>query len=183
MTFLLERILHLSEHLFSIACVRLFKIGSVLTLVGISKQARAIVMQDLPKERSKKWCKNLKLHFATTLNHQFHFKLGIKPSQAAYVQSHNYANFLVKCASEKNLASKFPLIPQGAHNLAEQGERKLRNENNEQVTFVSSCRLFLYLTLFYWENRCSQILRNTVALNQCVALSARCKNFFGLYKI
>ena len=54
--------------------------------------------------------------------------------------------------------------PQGAHNLAEQGEGKLKNENNEQFTFVSSCHLF-YLTLFYWENRCLQILRNTVAQN------------------
>ena len=43
-------------------------------------------------------------------------------------------------------------------------ERKLRNENNEQFTFVSSSHLF-HLTLFYWENRCLQILRNTVALN------------------
>ena len=47
-------------------------------------------MQYLPKERSKnrRQCKNLKLHFGTTLNYQFHLKLGIKPSQAAYGQSH-----------------------------------------------------------------------------------------------
>ena len=49
-------------------------------------------MQDLVKaeQRSKARTvvKNLKLHFATTLNHQFHLKLGIKPSQAAYGQSH-----------------------------------------------------------------------------------------------
>ena len=161
MTFLLERILHLSEHLFSIACVRLFKIGSVLPLVGISKQARAIVMQDLPKERSKKWCKNLKLHFATTLNHQFHFKLGIKPSQAAYVQSHNYANFLVKCASEKNLASKFPLIPQRAHNLAQQGVRE--NKGTKTMNSLPLSPLVISFILRYFTGK-------TVASKSCVTL-------------
>ena len=35
-----------------------------------------------------------------------------------------------------------------------------------------------YLTLFYWENRCLQILRNTVTLNLYLGLSALSKNFF-----
>ena len=49
MTFLLECVL---KALSSIVCARyLFKIGSVLTLAGISKRARAIVMQVLVKER------------------------------------------------------------------------------------------------------------------------------------
>ena len=31
---------------------------------------------------------------------------------------------------------------------------------------------------FYWENRCLQILRNTVALNSYLGLSALSKKFF-----
>ena len=46
---------------------------------------------------------------------------------------------------------------------------------------VISCHLF-YLTLFYWENRCLQILGNTVALNWYLALSALSKNFFWFVK-
>ena len=50
-------------------------------------------------------------------------------------------------------------------------------ETNEQFTFVASFHLF-YLTRFYWENRCLQILRNTVALNSYLGLSALSKNIF-----
>ena len=52
MTFLRERVLSLSEHCL-LLCVQdniLFKIGSVLSLAEISKQARAIVMQVLVKK-------------------------------------------------------------------------------------------------------------------------------------
>ena len=48
-------------------------------------------------------------------------------------------------------------------------ESKQRNEKNKQFTFVCSCNLF-YLTRFYWENRCLQNLRNTVALNSYLGL-------------
>ena len=37
---------------------------------------------------------------------------------------------------------------------------------------------FNYLTRFYWENRCLRILRNTVALNLFLGLSALSKKFF-----
>ena len=50
------------------------------------------------------------------------------------------------------------------------------------TSFVSSFNLF-YLTRFYWENHCLQILLNPVAPNSYLGLSALSKNFFGLYKI
>ena len=37
--------------------------------------------------------KSLKLEFATTLNHQFYFRLGIKPSQVTYGRSHMQTRF------------------------------------------------------------------------------------------
>ena len=43
--------------------------------------------------------------------------------------------------------------------------------------FVSSFDLF-YLTRFYWENYCLQILRNPVALNSYLGLSALSKKIF-----
>ena len=64
------------------------------------------------KERESKnfGGKSLKLEFATTLNHQFHLKLGIKPSQATYGQSH-MQTFSSSTRAKKNLASKSTLIP------------------------------------------------------------------------
>lgn len=64
------------------------------------------------KERESKnfGGKNLKLEFATTLNHQFHLKLGIKPSQATNGPSH-VQTFWSSIRAKKNLASKFTLIP------------------------------------------------------------------------
>ena len=51
-SFLLERVLSLSEDCLPLFVRdKLFKIGSVLTLAGISKRARAMVMQVLVKER------------------------------------------------------------------------------------------------------------------------------------
>jgi len=54
-------------------------------------------------------CKNLKVHFATTLNHPFHSKLGIKPSQAADGKSH-MQTFWSGARAKKKLASKFSPI-------------------------------------------------------------------------
>ena len=50
----------------------------------------------------------------------------------------------------------------------------------EQFTFVSCSHLF-YLTRFYLENCCLQILRNTVMLNSYLGLSALSKIFFMVY--
>ena len=52
----------------------------------------------------------------------------------------------------------------------------------EQFTFVSCSHIF-YLTRFYWENCCLQILRNTVTLNSYLGLSALSKNFIQTKKI
>ena len=37
---------------------------------------------------------------------------------------------------------------------------------------------FILVTLFYWENHCLQILRDTVALNSYLGLSALSKKLF-----
>ena len=66
--------------------------------------------------------------------------------------------------------------------LSRERVNKRTKRMTEQSTFVSCSHLF-YLTRFYWENRWLQILRNTVALNLYLGLSALSKNFLGLYKI
>ena len=72
------------------------------------------------------------------------------------------------------------IAPQGTHNLAE-GERV--NKGTKRINSLPLSPLFISfilrsLTLFYWENRCLQILRNTVALNSYLGFSALSKNIF-----
>ena len=68
--------------------------------MGVSKE----------RESKKFGGKSLKLEFATTLNHQFHLRLGKKPSQVTYGQSH-MQTFSSSTRAKKNLALKFSLIP------------------------------------------------------------------------
>ena len=65
--------------------------------------------------------------------------------------------------------------------LLSREKSKYRNEKDEQFAFVSSFDLF-YLTRFYWENHCLQILRNPVALNSYLSLSALSKKIFWFVK-
>ena len=64
---------------------------------------------DAERESKNFGRKNLKLDFATTLKHQFHVKLGIKPSRETYGQSH-MQTLWSSTRVEKILASKFSLI-------------------------------------------------------------------------
>ena len=66
---------------------------------------------------------------------------------------------------------------QGAHNLAEWGERVNRGTKGLKSLPLSPL-VISYLTRFYWENRCLQILRNTVALNSYLGFSAFSKKIF-----
>ena len=54
-----------------------------------------------------------------------------------------------------------------------QGERV--NEGTKRMNSLPLSPLFIYLTRFYWENRCLQILRHTVALNSYLGFSALSK--------
>ena len=64
--------------------------------------------------------------------------------------------------------------------LSRERVNKRTKRMTEQFTFVSCSHLF-YLTRFYLENCCLQILRNTVMLNSYLGLSALSKIFFMVY--
>ena len=56
---------------------------------------------------------------------------------------------------------------------------RVNRVNKGTKTMNSSPVVISYLTRFYWENRCLQILSNNVALNSYLGLSAlSIKNFW-----
>ena len=114
MTFLVEHVLRLSEH-----CFPLFLWDTVIIQSWIRfnshgnfKASLSYCHARLTKgAKQDLWCKNLKLQVAFC----YHFEPSVSfetwhKAVSSSIQSKPYANFLVKHTSDKNLASKFPLI-------------------------------------------------------------------------
>jgi len=120
--------------------------------VGVSKE----------RESKNSGGKSLKLEFATTLNHQFHLRLGINPSQATYGWC-RMQTFSSSTRAKKNFASKLTLIPK----IPEMDHIEIKfatssnwSKTSEKVSYLLlMCYLQKPYANFYetWLCRCRQL--------------------------